>query len=374
MKKKMLCAALLGALGIAQAAVAQEFDDRWYVTFGPHLLNSDDDRNVRNTFGGQLGFGRHFSPNWSFDIELFHTQPHPVETLHLNWNLYGIGAYGRYHFASPDRNWAPFLSFGAGGIRHEQEFSDPLGGRPVKREGTDLMLSVGVGLQGDLSPRWGIRTEAAYRMDMDDGPGYAGLRPGQQTGSFRDMVYSLSFIYKFGAYREAVVIEERVEAPLPPATIPCEQLDDDNDGVNNCIDRCPNSQPGQAVGPDGCPVPLTIDLRGVNFDFDKSTLRPDAVEILREAVDILRRYPELRVEVAGHTDAIGTDAYNQRLSERRARAVYDFLTSNGIGANRLVGPNGYGESRPIAPNTNPDGSDNPEGRARNRRTELNVQN
>ena len=72
--------------------------------------------------------------------------------------------------------------------------------------------------------------------------------------------------------------------------------------------------------------------------------------------------------------AIGTDAYNQGLSERRARAVYDYLTGNGIDASRLVGPNGYGESRPIAPNTNPDGSDNPEGRAQNRRTELNVQN
>ncbi|WP_460827505.1 OmpA family protein, partial [Luteimonas notoginsengisoli] len=55
-------------------------------------------------------------------------------------------------------------------------------------------------------------------------------------------------------------------------------------------------------------------------------------------------------------------------------AVYDYLTSNGIDAGRLVGPVGYGESRPIAPNTNDDGSDNPEGRARNRRTELNVQN
>src|SRR5690606_27618360 len=111
-----------------------------------------------------------------------------------------------------------------------------------------------------------------------------------------------------------------------------------------------------------------------NFDFDKSTLRPDAIAILDEAIEILKRYPDLRVEVAGHTDAIGTDAYNQGLSERRARAVYDYLTANGIDASRLVGPNGYGESRPIAPNTNPDGSDNPEGRAQNRRTELIDQN
>jgi OOP family OmpA-OmpF porin len=82
----------------------------------------------------------------------------------------------------------------------------------------------------------------------------------------------------------------------------------------------------------------------------------------------------MRVEVAGHTDAIGTAEYNQGLSERRARAVYDYLTSHGVDASRISGPNGYGETRPIAPNTNADGSDNPEGRARNRRTELNVQN
>jgi OOP family OmpA-OmpF porin len=164
-------------------------------------------------------------------------------------------------------------------------------------------------------------------------------------------------------------------APAPaPAAPNCADGDDDGDGVNNCDDKCPGSQAGQTIGPDGCPVPVSIDLKGVNFDYDKSNLRPDAVQILTEANEILKRYPELKVEVAGHTDSKGTDAYNQALSERRARAVYDYLTSNGIDAARLVGPNGYGESRPIAPNTNEDGSDNPEGRAKNRRTELNVQN
>ncbi len=121
-------------------------------------------------------------------------------------------------------------------------------------------------------------------------------------------------------------------------------------------------------------MPVSIDLKGVNFDFNKANLRPDAVAILGEATEILKRYPDLRVEVAGHTDSKGTEAYNQKLSERRARVVYDYLVKNGVDASRLVGPIGYGESRPIAPNTNPDGSDNPEGRAKNRRTELNVQN
>ena len=146
-------------------------------------------------------------------------------------------------------------------------------------------------------------------------------------------------------------------------------MDDDGDGVNNCNDKCPGSQAGQTIGPDGCPVPVSIDLKGVNFDFDKSTLRPDAVAILNEAVEILKRYPELKVEVAGHTDQCGKDAYNQSLSERRAKAVYDYLTSNGVDAGRLAGPNGYGESRPLEDK----GQSMPGCKSEiNRRTELNT--
>ncbi len=170
---------------------------------------------------------------------------------------------------------------------------------------------------------------------------------------------------------EAAPAAGLVPAPVPQKT--CADQDDDGDGVNDCDDKCPSSQAGQAIGPDGCPLPLIVELKGVNFDFDQATLRPDAVAILDEAIAILGKYPQLRLEVAGHTDSIGRRRYNQALSERRAHAAYDYLTSHGIDAGRLAGPTGYGELKPIAPNTNEDGTDNPEGRARNRRTELNVQ-
>ncbi len=114
------------------------------------------------------------------------------------------------------------------------------------------------------------------------------------------------------------------------------------------------------------PVPKRrIILRGVNFDFDKSTIRPDARVILDEAVATLRSEPEIRVSVEGHTDAMGSDEYNQRLSERRATAVADYLSRGGISRGRFS-TEGFGESNPVASNVEEDG------RAQNRRVELRI--
>jgi OOP family OmpA-OmpF porin len=118
--------------------------------------------------------------------------------------------------------------------------------------------------------------------------------------------------------------------------------------------------------PPPAPAPARIVLRGVNFDFDKADIRPDAQVTLDSAAEVLNENPSARVEVAGHTDSVGTDEYNQDLSERRARAVVDYLAGKGVSADRLS-PAGYGESRPVADNGTADG------RAQNRRVELNTQ-
>jgi OOP family OmpA-OmpF porin len=114
-----------------------------------------------------------------------------------------------------------------------------------------------------------------------------------------------------------------------------------------------------------------IVLRGINFDFDKSNIKPEFAPVLDEAAQILKDNPSVQVVIEGHTDSIGSDAYNQRLSERRARSVKQYLVSRGVEASRLETV-GKGEREPIAPNTK-DGRDNPEGRAMNRRAELKVQ-
>lgn len=167
---------------------------------------------------------------------------------------------------------------------------------------------------------------------------------------------------------------------------PCEVTDRDGDGVYDYQDKCPDVY---AKTPDGCPLPeeaapapvaapapapapvpaepapapVMIELRGANFDFDKSNIRPDDVANLDQAVATLKEWGEVNVEVAGHTDSIGTEAYNQGLSERRAQAVRNYLVDKGISAERLT-VKGYGETRPVADNATA------EGRFQNRRVEL----
>jgi outer membrane protein OmpA-like peptidoglycan-associated protein len=109
----------------------------------------------------------------------------------------------------------------------------------------------------------------------------------------------------------------------------------------------------------------------VNFDYDKANIRSDARPILDEAAQALKDNPDVNVTIEGHTDSIGSDSYNQALSERRAQAVKAYLVSQGVAASRLS-TEGKGESEPIADNTR-NGRDNPDGRAMNRRAELKVQ-
>ncbi|MGV8932270.1 MAG: OmpA family protein [Luteimonas sp.] len=363
MNKKLLSAALLCGLGVASAANAQEFDDRWYVTGSVGYNFQDSDRGTGSDTFGAIGVGKFLSPSWSLDGELNYQNPNFDANQNLNWSQYGVSVDLRRHFINEGRSWNPYVLMGLGYQRSEEEFNAfPNPVSPGQRKDGNLAAKVGLGVQSKLGSRVGLRTEIAYRADFDDTSVAA-----PQENWFGDILASVGVVIPLGPEPTAPV------GPAPTAAT-CADMDSDGDGVNDCDDKCPGSQAGQTIGPDGCPVPVSIDLKGVNFDFDKSTLRPDAVAILNEAIEILKRYPDLKVEVAGHTDSKGTDAYNQKLSERRATAVYDYVTSNGVDAGRLVGPVGYGESRPIAPNTNEDGSDNPEGRARNRRTELNVQN
>jgi OOP family OmpA-OmpF porin len=142
-----------------------------------------------------------------------------------------------------------------------------------------------------------------------------------------------------------------------PKPDPC-AADSDGDGVNNCIDKCPDTPIGAKVDAVGCWA-----YRGVLFDTDKSDIKPEFSAMLENAVEVMNLNPGLTVTIDGHTDNTASDAHNQALSERRAKAVLNYMVEHGIAASRMKA-RGYGESRPVDTNATE------AGRYNNRRVEF----
>ncbi len=121
------------------------------------------------------------------------------------------------------------------------------------------------------------------------------------------------------------------------------------------------------------PTEIHIELAAdVLFDFDKATLLPKAQAALKQAATVIRDKAKGTVRIDGYTDAKGSAAYNQKLSVKRANAVRDWFVRQGGLTGVRFATQGYGARNPVAPNTHPDGSDNPEGRQKNRRVEITL--
>jgi len=118
-------------------------------------------------------------------------------------------------------------------------------------------------------------------------------------------------------------------------------------------------------------VGQTYTLSNVYYDFGKAVLRPESKETLEQLYQLLVDNPSIIIEISSHTDHVGTDEANLKLSQERAQSCVDFLLEKGIPQSQLKA-RGYGKSRPVAPNLNPDGTRNEEGMQRNRRTEFEV--
>ena len=334
------------------------YDDRWYVA---PMVGYDHDDTSRKTNKNQIiygmGVGKFVSPNVSVDLFADRTVRRVDYGLGGgHWASNNIGVDVRYYFLDWNA-WRPYL---VGGVMASQHI-DPF------NHGVDPAAEAGVGLSKTITQNIDIRGEVKYRYDWDD-------KSFPQRNGYGDAIVDLALVFRLGL---PPAPPAPPVAPPPPATPDCSKQF--RNGVNLCDNKCPDLPEGTIVGPDGCPQKVVIDLKGVNFKFDrpkkgekdiaKSLAEPtkDSLAVLDQAVDTLQRYPQVHVTVAGYTDSVGTAQYNQGLSERRAKIVYDYLTAHGVDPSRLEGPIGHGLNDPI------DTNKTAAGRARNRRTELQVQ-
>jgi OmpA-OmpF porin, OOP family len=362
MIRKTIFAAV--AIGLSAAAAAQDFDNRFYIAPQVNAVFTDSKRDSDNALQLALGIGKFLTPNFSLEgnINRFSSD---LQKRSGKQRVTGVDLAGRLFFGEGE-GWRPYIMGAIGSERSS---------RTGANKGSGLGLKAGLGLQNNFTDRVAGRFEGAYNYIKDDNSivtendysdftaGF-GLAIALGDGGAAPMVSDEA--KDLGEPKTDMVDAPKEEMAPPPEEAPADPMikDGDKDGVADDMDKCPTTPEGEMVQKaDGCPIKEVIDLRGVNFDFDKCNLRSDAVAILDNAVAVLKGN-DIKVSVEGHTDARGTDAYNQKLSECRAKVVTSYLTGHGVSADHIIGTTGFGESKPI------DSNDTDEGRANNRRTEL----
>jgi outer membrane protein OmpA-like peptidoglycan-associated protein len=204
-----------------------------------------------------------------------------------------------------------------------------------------------------LSEHWNIEIEASM-LDVtgDNGPDT------DFTGQVLNGMYLWNRSSKFTPY---LLAGAGYLAPAATGAVAAAALDTDGDGVSDLIDECPNTVKGAKVNDVGCAYELT--LSGTNYDVNAAVLSESGQKALNDVAESLKNFPEVNITIEGYTDSDGSEAYNQDLSERRAKSARDYLVRRGVPGTRITAY-GLGEANPVASN------DTSEGRAQNRRVVL----
>jgi len=375
----------------------------------------DGDQNLLNTitYGASLGYN--FTERWGIESS-FNYLKTEAEIGGADVDGYLVRVEGLYNF-TPQKRWTPYFAVGFGGLKADQHygtadyglgfkyfFNEKVAFRSDIRHvllfpGNNLLYTIGLSFVFGGEKKAEVVAQPVVQQPVvqqpvvpkdSDGDGVYDDKdqcPGTPRGTKVDSKGCPLDSDGDGVY------DYLDQCPNTPAGVNVDSkgcpLDSDGDGVYDYLDQCPNTPAGVKVDSKGCPLDgdedgvydyqdqcpntpkgATIDqrgcwvLKGVNFDFDKANIRAGDAAILDSVVTILENNPSLRLEIQGHTDNKGAVNYNQKLSERRAKAVMDYFVKKGIDKGRLSAM-GFGLSKPVASN------DTDEGRAENRRVELN---
>lgn len=360
MLKKISTIIGISALSLCCASTGMAGDEKGLSLFGgaTHYLFGEND--LSDTSGGVLGLGYRFSERWGIEgsyIDLGETELDLIGGGDIDFDIKGYRADLMYYFNETSGQVLPYLAFGGGQFDVDPDF-------PGLSDDDQSFFNIGAGFKKYFTEQLAFRgdlrairntsesnTDLAVMVGLDYFFGSRGKKPEAPRDSDGDGVY-----------------DDRDQCPNTPAGVAVDSvgcpLDSDGDGVYDYKDKCPGTPAGARVDADGCQYVIketvSVELE-VLFDFDKAVVKPAYYEEIKNVGEFMKLFPDTSVTIEGHTDSKGDDAYNQGLSERRAKAVSKVLVEQyNVDAGRVKSV-GYGEAQPR------DTNETKEGRQQNRR-------
>lgn len=310
MKKFRFVSAILLVIALSAPAMAEIRPGAFSVSpfAGGFLFEGNQDLKHKPVYGLRLGYD--FTKNWGAEA-VFDYVDTKYKTTDANTDVYNYRVEGLYHFM-PESKLVPFLAVGAGGmtIDYRDDTSDK----------TRAALAYGAGLKYFLTDWLALRGDVRHVLAF---------------GSVHNnLEYALGLTFYFGGSKPAPVARE----PKPMA---------EEKAAEKVVIIASEPKVEEKVRVAAAePKVIILAFEDVHFDFDKSTLKPEAQTILKRNIQVLKNNPQAKVRIAGYTSASGTHAYNQKLSERRANAVQEYLINEGVIARDRLSTIGYGETNP----------------------------
>ncbi len=327
MNKNLVGLAVAATLGLTALTASAEdmFRGAWYAVPGVSYMNTDSDLDADNGAGGFISIGKELSPSWDLQGRLGYNRADEDTNI--------AGAGGKYkqttlgldalYMFSRDK-FRPFLLAGIGAARNNVDYSNI----PTLQDKskTSWLAGLGLGAQYLFNDTFGLQADLRHQWSKSEANAPGTSFDADET--IGNTLFNLGGIFRFGA--PAPVVAEAAPEPAP-------------------IAAAPEPEPAPAPEPVKCTPQMDTITVGAEklFGFDKANIKDEGKEALNEAAAKIKANPELKaVIVTGHTDRIGSDAYNQKLSERRANQVKDYLAAQGVDPS-IIEAVGKGESEPV---------------------------
>lgn len=331
MKKNIIAVAVATTLGLASFAAAAEdmYRGAWYAVPGVSYLDTDSNLDADNGGGAFIKLGKELSTNWDIQGGLGYNRASE------DTNIAGVG--GRYKqttlgldalYMFSREKFRPFVLAGLGIARNDVDYSNFAALQDKSK--TSWLANVGLGAQYLVTDTFGLQADLRHQWSRSDARAPGTNFDADET--IGNTLFNLGAIIRFGAPAPAPVVAEVAPEPAPMVAEPA-----------------PAPEPAPVAAAEPCqPKFETVTLQAERlFGFDKFKLNGDAVVEVDDVVKTLKEHPEFDVVVVtGHTDKIGSEQYNQKLSEKRAEIIKQHLITHGIEATRIRAV-GKGELQPV---------------------------